>query len=58
MCSVVSNSFATPWTVACQAPLFMGLCQQEYWSCLPFPPPPGDVPDPRGLNPHVLHLLH
>ena len=23
--------FATPWTVACQAPLFMGFSGQEYW---------------------------
>ena len=38
--------FETPWTVACQAPLSMGLSQQEYWSGLPFPPP-GDLPDPR-----------
>ena len=28
--------FATLWTVACQAPLFMGLSRQEYWSGLPF----------------------
>ena len=32
--------FATPWTIACQAPMSMGLSQwQEYWSGLPFPPP-------------------
>ena len=24
--------FATPWTVACQAPLSMGFSRQEYWS--------------------------
>ena len=24
--------FATPWTVACQAPLSMGFPRQEYWS--------------------------
>ena len=34
---------ATPWTVACQAPL--GFSRQEYWSALPCPPP-GDLPDP------------
>ena len=34
----------TPWTVACQAPLSMGLFRQEYWSGLPFPPP-GGLPD-------------
>ena len=29
---------ATPWTVACQAPLSMRFPRQEYWSGLPFPP--------------------
>ena len=38
--------FATPWTVACQAPLPMGFSRQEYWSGLSCPPP-GDLPDPR-----------
>ena len=41
--------FATPWTVAYQAPLFMGFSRQEYWSGLPFPSP-GDLPDP-GIEP-------
>ena len=41
--------FATLWTVACQAPLSMGLFRQEYWSWLPFPSP-GDLPDP-GIEP-------
>ena len=40
----MSNS-ATPWTVACQAPLSMEFSRQEYWSGLPFPSP-GDLPDP------------
>ena len=31
--------FATPWTVAPQAPLSMGFSRQEYWSGLPFPSP-------------------
>ena len=31
------------WTVACQAPLSMGLSRQEYWSGLLFPSP-GDPP--------------
>ena len=31
--------FATPWTVAYQAPLSMGFSRQEYWSGLPFPSP-------------------
>ena len=36
----------TPWTVAHQASLSMGLSTQEYWSRLPFPSPE-DLPDPR-----------
>ena len=39
----------TSWTVARQAPLFMGFFRQEYWSGLPFPPP-GDLPD-TGIKP-------
>ena len=31
--------FATPWTVAHQAPLDIGFSRQEYWSGLPFPSP-------------------
>ena len=31
--------FATPWTVAPQAPPSMGFSRQEYWSGLPFPSP-------------------
>ena len=38
--------FGTPWTVAHQAPLSMGLSQQEYWSGLPFPLP-GNLPNPE-----------
>ena len=40
----MSNSFATPWTVAHQAPLPMEFSRQEYWSGLPFPFP-GDLSD-------------
>ena len=43
---------ATPWTVACQAPLSMGFPRQEYWSGLPCPPP-GDLPYP-GIEPVFL----
>ena len=42
---ILSNSFATPWTVACQPPLSMGFPRQEYWSRLPFPSP-GDLSAP------------
>ena len=41
----MSNSSATPWTVAYQAPLSMGFSRQEYWSGLPFSSL-GDLPDP------------
>ena len=38
--------FATPWTVAYQAPQSMEFSRREYWSGLPFPSP-GDLPDPE-----------
>ena len=41
--------FATPWTVAHQAPLSMRFSRQEDWSGFPFPTP-GDLPDP-GIEP-------
>ena len=44
--------FATPWTVALQASLFMEFSRQEYldsWSGLPFPSPE-DLPNP-GIEP-------
>ena len=41
--------FATPWTVAFQAPLSLGFSRQEYWSGLSCPPP-GDFPNP-GIEP-------
>ena len=41
--------FVTPWTIAHQAPPFMGFSRQEYWSGLPFPSP-GDLPNP-GIEP-------
>ena len=41
--------FATPWTVAHQAPPSMGFSRQEYWSGLPIPSP-GDLPNP-GIEP-------
>ena len=37
--------FATPWTIARQAPPSMGFSRQEYCSRLPFPSP-GDLPNP------------
>ena len=56
-CAVLSHSvmsdFATPWTVACQAPLCMEFSRQEYWSGLPFPSP--GIFLTQGLNPGLLH---
>ena len=49
MCACVFSCFswvqllATLWTVACQAPLFMGFPRQGFWSGLPCPPP-GHLP--------------
>ena len=51
--------FATPWTVARQAPLSMGFPRQEYWSGLPFPSL-GDLPE-TGIkpgSPALQDLLH
>ena len=44
------TDFATPWTIADQAPLSMGSSRQKYWR-ISFS---GDLPNP-GLNPHLLH---
>ena len=41
--------FATPPTVAHQAPPSMEFSRQEYWGGLPFPSP-GDLPD-LGIEP-------
>ena len=43
--SVMSDCFATPQTVACQAPLPLEFSRREYQGGLPFPPP-GDLPIP------------
>ena len=51
-CVLTCNSpvplFATPWTVACQAPLLMVFSRQEYWSGLPCHP---------GIQPASLMFL-
>ena len=50
MCLVAQSVFATPWTVARQAPLSVEFSRQEYcWSGDPFPSP-GDLPNP-GIKP-------
>ena len=43
------QTLVTPWTVACRAPLSVGISRQEYWSGLPFPSP-GDLRSP-GIAP-------
>ena len=49
------QTLATPWTVACQAPLSMGFSRQDYWSGLPFPSP-GNLPN-LGIKPRSPALL-
>ena len=49
--------FATPWTVAKQAPLSMGFSRQEYWSGLSSPSP-GDLPDPGTEPASITVCLH
>ena len=49
---VMSDSFATLWTVALQAFLSIGFPGKEHWSGLPFPPP-WDLPD-QGTEPMSL----
>ena len=50
--------FAPPWTITHQAYLSMAFHKQECSTGLPFPPPPGDLPDP-GIEPPspVSHVL-
>ena len=43
--------FETLWTVALQAPLFMGFFRQEYWSGLSCPTP-RNLPNP-GIKPRT-----
>ena len=52
---VMSNSFLTPWTVVCQAPLSMGFPKQEYWSGFAILSP-RDLPDP-GIKPTFPALV-
>ena len=43
---LAAQSFATPWTEFCQAPLSMEFSRQEYWSGLPLPSP-RELSNPR-----------
>ena len=49
--SVLSDSFATPWTGACHASLSMGFPRQEYWSGFLLQ----EIFLDQGLNPCLLH---
>ena len=51
--SVVSNSFATPRTAVCQAPLSVGLPRHESWSEKPFLL--HQIFPNQGLDPQLLH---
>ena len=53
-CSVMSNSFVTPWTVAHLGSSSMEFSRQEYWSGLSSPSP-GNLPNP-GIEPGSLAL--
>ena len=51
--------FATPWTVAYQAPPSLGFSRQEYRSGFPFPSP--EILPTQGSNPGLPHsrqILH
>ena len=44
VCTQLCLTLYDPWTLVCQAPLFMRFSRQEYWSGWPLPSP-GDLPD-------------
>ena len=48
--------FASPWTIAYQAPRSVEFSRHEYWSVLSLPTP-GDLPDP-GIEPKSPAPLH
>ena len=48
----LSLTLVTLWTVAYQAPLFMGFSRKEYWTGLPFPSARDRT---QGLNLNLLH---
>ena len=55
---LVTKLFLTAWTAAHKAPRSKGFSSQEYWNGLPFPPPPGSLPNP-GIEPtSPASLLH
>ena len=55
ICSIVSDSFVTPWTVVHQVPMSMEFSRQEYRRWLPLLSPV-DLPNP-GIEPASLVSL-
>ena len=47
--------FVTPWTVACQIPLSVGLPKPDHWSRLPFPPPGIKPTSPALIGRRILY---
>ena len=43
-------TLATPWSVACQLPLYLRFSRQEYWSGFPFPSPSALLTMPKPLT--------
>ena len=56
MMLLFSRLFATPSTVAYQAPLFMEFYREEYWIMLSFPSP-WDLPDLEISEPPGKHHM-
>ena len=57
VCGLVTKpcpTLAILWTIAHQAPLYMGFSRQEYWSGVSFPSL-GDLPNP-GIEPRSSAL--
>ena len=48
--------FATPWTVAYQAPPSVGFSRQEYWSGVPLPSPHITLSDIYFAETQCFHL--
>ena len=49
-------TLVTPWTVARQAPLYMVLSRQDYWSGLPFPSPQAGFRKGRGTRDQIANI--
>ena len=50
--------FSTPWTTAYQAPPFMGISRQGYWSGVPLPSPFSSLTNKYSfISPVLMHML-